>query len=154
MGATYYAGLIHEDGHKCIGCCTSLGQAREWIMKQYEDFAQRGFKIVAVYIEGAGLKKNARTEQEGKNEFTHFRVVYKSIYGGRDILFIPASADLDTELDRIEDNAGIIEITKVTRNTTTNKESRLVSRLEASSPLSGNLQHGDTDARLSGLRIQ
>lgn len=87
------------------------------------------------------------------NTFTHYRVVYKSTYGGNNIVFIPASADLDTELDKIEDDAGIIEITKVSRKVASERTSRMISRLEASSPQSGNLQHGDTDARLSGCRL-
>lgn len=82
-------------------------------------------------------------------EFTHWRVLYKSTYGGNSIIFIPADKDLDTELDKIEDNAGIIDISEVTRTFTT--RSRLVARFEGSCHT--NRQNNDTDAQLSGIYI-
>lgn len=84
-------------------------------------------------------------------EFTHWKVSYKSMYGGRNIVFIPADKDLDSELDKIEDDAGIIGIEKVIRHFATREGNRMTIRFDVSNP--ANLHNGDTDAQLSGMRL-
>jgi hypothetical protein len=139
---THYATIEDAEGFKYTVCCISFQQALDELKKAEELWLAKGREIADAYITEAGKEKKK------EKPFTHYRVLYKSSMGGNIIVFIPKEEELESALDALDDNAGIIDISEVTRTFTT--RSRLIATFDSSRNC--NMQNSDTDAQHMGLR--